>query len=565
VSSPGKSQAAPVALAVPATPLLLCADMTAQALDEAFERVKDLAATFKTNEARYLSAEYQEAEARKDFIDKFFIALGWDVNHDAQTNPYAQEVKVERIGGASQRRADYAFYLAPNFRDVRFYVEAKKPRGDIATPDNYFQTIRYGSGSRTPLAVLTDFEQFHILDSRFKADIQTALKRCVRRFHYSDYSDPERFAEIYWLFSREALTGGFLEKFAATLPRRGKDIPPPHLQSIDDAFLDELEQYRETLAHAFKNRNPRLDSETLTEATQRTLDRLVFMRFLEDKLIEPTNLVAGIAEAESAWPAFIAASRRLDNIYNGIVFKQHGVLDAPSFRVDNDAFAYICQRLSDEHSPYNFDAIPIHILGSIYERFLGKVIVATDKRATVKEKPAVRKAGGVYYTPEYIVRYIVESTVGKLIADKTPDQIATHPAVPEAPCTTSEEVQPDDGKNERAQTETPPLAKPKGHGRIAADEYHPDETISIQHASLKSGDACPMECDGKLYRINEKPGGIIRIKGQVCAHVVRYEFEKLRCALCGAVFKADPPPNFPPKKYDEHFRANLVIQKYFMA
>lgn len=55
--------------------------MTAQAFDEAFERVKNLAATFKANEAGYLSAEYQEAEARKDFIDKFFIALGWDLNH----------------------------------------------------------------------------------------------------------------------------------------------------------------------------------------------------------------------------------------------------------------------------------------------------------------------------------------------------------------------------------------------------------------------------------------------------------------------------------------------------
>jgi transposase len=74
-----------------------------------------------------------------------------------------------------------------------------------------------------------------------------------------------------------------------------------------------------------------------------------------------------------------------------------------------------------------------------------------------------------------------------------------------------------------------------------------------------------MECGGKLYRINENPGGVIRIKGQPCAHVVRYEFEKLRCALCGVVLTADPPPDFPPEKYDEYFRANLVIQKYFMA
>ena len=130
------------------------------------------------------------------------------------------------------------------------------------------------------------------------------------------------------------------------------------------------------------------------------------------------------ARKAQPWEDFVAASRRLDGIYNGIVFKQHDILDGAKFRVDDNAFADICESLAHVNSPYDFDAIPIHILGSIYERFLGKVIVATDKRVRVEEKPEVRKAGGVYYTPEYIVRYIVENTVGKLIAGKTPDQIA---------------------------------------------------------------------------------------------------------------------------------------------
>ena len=76
-------------------------------------------------------------------------------------------------------------------------------------------------------------------------------------------------------------------------------------------------------------------------------------------------------------------------------------------------FHAICEELSHETTPYNFDAIPIHILGSIYERFLGKVVNATDKRVTIEEKPEVRKAGGVYYTPQYIVNYIVDNTSRK--------------------------------------------------------------------------------------------------------------------------------------------------------
>ncbi|MCX6339227.1 MAG: N-6 DNA methylase [Candidatus Aureabacteria bacterium] len=404
--------------------------MTYTPFDIAFGKVKDLVATFKANEARYLSPDYQEAEARKDFIDKFWIALGWDVNHDVQTNPYEQEVKVERgLSAGGQRRADYAFFLAPDFRDARFFVEAKKPAVQIGTKENHFQVIRYGWNSKTPLAVLTDFEQFHILDCRCKPDISTALDRAVAKYHYSQYSNRDEFARIYWLFSREAVAAGSLEKRAAELREpRGKaakrSLFPGGSQSIDESFLKELDEHRTALAHAFKDRNPRLDSETLTEITQRTLDRLVFLRFLEDKGIEPHRHMEKFCEKSGAWEHFITASRRLDGIYNGIVFKQHAILDAPNFHVDADAFAGVCNSLSHTNSPYDFNAIPIHILGSIYERFLGKVIVATDKRVRVEDKPEVRKAGGVYYTPEYIVRYIVENTVGKLIAGKSPDKIA---------------------------------------------------------------------------------------------------------------------------------------------
>jgi adenine-specific DNA-methyltransferase len=398
--------------------------------EEAHARVRQLCADFRANEKFYCSPSYQEQEARRDFIDKFWVALGWDVNHDTQKNPFEQEVKVERKEhGASQRRADYAFYLGPNFRDVKFYVEAKKPHADIATADNYFQINRYGWSSQTPVGVLHDFEQFEIADCRYKPDIATALSGNIRKYHFSQYEDAEKFAEIYWLFSREAVAAGSLEKFAASLPRRrGKAVQrglfKGGYQGIDETFLQELDGYRDSLARVFKNNNPDLDGETLTELTQRTLDRLVFLRFLEDKHIEPENRIAYFGDKRTAWQDFIAESRRLDGIYNGIVFKTHQILDAPSFKVDDDAFSDICESLSHINSPYDFNAVPIHILGSIYERFLGKVIVATEKRAKVEEKPEVRKAGGVYYTPEYIVRYIVENTVGKLIEGKSPAQIA---------------------------------------------------------------------------------------------------------------------------------------------
>jgi hypothetical protein len=73
--------------------------------DSAFARIRELVADFRANEKFYLSQEYQEQEARRDFIDKFWLALGWDVNHETQRNPFEQEVKVERREhGFSQRR-----------------------------------------------------------------------------------------------------------------------------------------------------------------------------------------------------------------------------------------------------------------------------------------------------------------------------------------------------------------------------------------------------------------------------------------------------------------------------
>ncbi len=105
----------------------------------------------------------------------------------------------------------------------------------------------------------------------------------------------------------------------------------------------------------------------------------------------------------------------------------------------------------------------------------------------------------------------------------------------------------------------------KGHGRLGADAYIPDETIRVNHTILKAGDPCPLLCGGKLYELKDDPGVVIRIKGQSCAHVLRYEFDKLRCALCLEVFTAEAPAGFPPEKYDPYFKANLVVQKYFMA
>ena len=344
----------------------------------------------------YLQAAYSESQLRTDFVDKLLINLGWDVAHVFQKNPFQQEVKVERsvTHGAAKRRADYAFFIAPNFNEPRLFVEAKKPSIEIATRDNYFQAVRYGWNSQNSIVVVTNFRQIHLLDCRAAPDIESALRRKAKSFDLQDLQDEEKYAELFFLLSRDSVAAGALEEFAAGLPRpRGSAIQrglfKGGYQLLDRTFLAELEEHRGALARSLHRQNPDLDGYALTEVTQRILDRLIFIRFLEDKLIEPNYLVAAFGGKGDVWGDFVQASRRLDGIYNGVVFKKHDLIDTGELEVDDEVFAEICERLSHYNSPYDFNFIPIHLLGSIYERFLGRVV-------TVRTGPCDnhRKAGG---------------------------------------------------------------------------------------------------------------------------------------------------------------------------
>lgn len=402
-------------------------------LSQAHATVKQLIAQFQAHSSHYLSPKYQEAEVRADFIDKLFTALGWDVAHDYQKNPYAQEVKVEKAqrqaDAVSQKRADYAFSLAPDYKTVQFFVEAKKPSLTLRqNRDGYFQTAKYGWNAQTGVSILTDFEEIVIIDCRAKPDFDTILQNELRYFTYTDLLAEDTFAEFYWLFSREAVAAGNLARYIADLPKAkgsGKQLRllGGRYLSIDDSFLSYIDDIRLHLAQAFYQNNPALNSYQLTEATQRTIDRLVFMRFLEDKQIEPETLLYNIASAAHPWAKFITECKRLDTKYNGIVFKPHFIDQNSFLGADETAFRDIASDLDHTNTPYDFNYIPVHILGSIYERFLGNIIAIDNGKAAIEQKPEVRKAGGVFYTPKYIVDYIVENTVGKIIAGKNPDYI----------------------------------------------------------------------------------------------------------------------------------------------
>jgi len=342
-------------------------------------------------------------------------------------------VKIERpqkqLQSKSQKRADYSFSLKPDYKNAKFFVEAKKPARNLRNADDYFQTIKYGWNAGTGISILTDFEEFHIVDCRFEPDINQVLNGKHEVLHFSKYKDEDVFNKIYWLFSREAVEAGNIEKYLADMPTPRGGAKQTKLfggryQNIDESFLLYIDDIREKLAKAFKKNDESLNSEMLTEAVQKTIDRLVFIRFLEDKQIEQENYVSEFGKRSTAWKDFITTCKRLKAKYNGVVFEENAI-DVKELGEEADKiFGNICESFSHLNTPYDFNYIPVHILGSIYERFLGKIVVATAEKAEIEEKPEIRKAGGVYYTPKYVVDYIIGNTIRIQLEGKKPNEIA---------------------------------------------------------------------------------------------------------------------------------------------
>jgi len=393
------------------------------------DRIKQLVETFEQNIDEYRSHK-NETELRRQFLDPFFEALGWDVDNKKGASESEKEVAHEfsvEIEG-QQKKADYAFRASKESKGkFDFLVEAKKPSVKVEfNLDAAFQIRRYGWSAGISINILTDFEHFAIYDCRVKPKYgeKAALNR-LTLIHYKDYL--EKWDEIASLFSPEAIRNGSLSGYVKSI--KGKK----GTADVDDDFLQEIERWRELLAKSIASNNDWIDISGLNYAVQMVIDRIVFLRICEERSIEPENQLQDIANKENIYQELIALFKRADTKYNSGLFhfsKEEGQASRPDdltsrLDIDDKTLKDIILNLYYPKSPYAFLYIPSDILGQVYERFLGKVIRLTEgHRAKVEEKPEVKKAGGVFYTPTFIVENIVIHTLGKLLMGLTPKEAA---------------------------------------------------------------------------------------------------------------------------------------------
>ena len=381
-----------------------------------------LVETFDRNIEAYKSGHYNEAQVRREFIDPLFKLLGWDIDNEQGLAEAYKDVIHEdaiKVGGAA-KAPDYCFRIGGT---RKFFLEAKKPSVNLMDDISpAFQLRRYAWSARLPLSILTDFEELAVYDCRVKP-VKTDKASTARTIYinYTEYSD--RWDEIASIFSREAVLKGFFDKYAESHKAKKGTA------GVDEAFLEEVESWRDTLARNIALRNPRLTQRELNFAVQMTIDRIIFLRICEDRGIEDYGRLQKLCDNTQVYRELCKIFREADARYNSGIFHFHKEKDRPTppdeltlnLKIDEDVLKDIFKGLYYPESPYEFSVLPADILGQVYEQFLGKVIrLISGHRAIVEYKPEVKKAGGVYYTPTYIVDYIVKNTVGKLLEGKKP-------------------------------------------------------------------------------------------------------------------------------------------------
>jgi type I restriction-modification system DNA methylase subunit len=343
-------------------------------------------------------------ETTKQWIDDLFRILGWDFIEDV----------VKEYGTGKRKRVDYAFKIAGT---TKFLLEAKAYGEDLE--DKYIkQILEYGYQNNKTWVVLTNFREIRVYNAKYY-DKEEQIRRLFTPISIEDLV--VRLDDL-WVLSREGMKENLINQLAT---KYGKVKPK---EAIDSLIFEDLLRWRKTLekailAHERLNRlptDPVAAEAYIDEAVQKILDRIVFVRVCEDRGLEEEELLRWCIrdwKANKKAPLMSYLSRlfsKKNGEYNSGIFATHY---SENLTIENDALEMIIEEsyVNPNGLTYDFSAIDADILGTIYENYLAYIQKRVwDKEAKQKSK---RKAQGIYYTPTYIVDYIVKNTLGEKLKE----------------------------------------------------------------------------------------------------------------------------------------------------
>lgn len=385
--------------------------------DASLTSIQKLVDKFQRDSSEYLDKKFDEANTKQFFINELFLHLGWDVYFKKDVAPSKREVWLEDTveANGSLKRVDYAFTIN-GF--IKFFVEAKAAHVNLDDKKHIYQIKEYAWNEKVQIGILTNFRSFKVYDCRYKPNIDNPNNGLLIEFSTDNLQYEEIFEKLYSLFSYESVYNGSIDNYIASKKKlKG--------QEVDDVFLADLEEWRIELAkNIFQNNFEKInnDERILNHVVQKTLDRIMFTRVMEDRGILNDTLLDKCIDSENIYNDFKHIFKNLDHQFNGAIFKADITDDLV---VDNEILLEIIKHSYPKFnkSSYRFDILKVEILGAIYERFLGSVIkIENNGNVIVEMKPEVKKAGGVFYTPKYIVDYMVSKVVAPKLKGKVTHQ-----------------------------------------------------------------------------------------------------------------------------------------------
>lgn len=353
--------------------------------------------------------QYKEERTKIEFILPLFRALGWTHSSLSEEGEIIPEEK------ASNGRVDFSFNI--NHIPV-FLLEVKSLKTNLNDWKYAEQTINYSWSRGVTWAILTDFEGIKI----FSAEIppRSLRENLFFELKWNQYID--QFDKL-WLLSKESFEGDLIYEKAKEWGKVQEKI------SLDERLFADLVEWRNLLTKnfdAWDDKNE-IDNETLDEGVQRIINRLIFIRTAEDRKIIPPILLSVIRNWEKnyrkndLYQNLVKVFRDFEHNFDSKLFEEHS---CEKWKMtDGSPFKEIIESMyaTDEGYKYDFSAIPSDVMGQVYEKYLGytTIIKANSKKEKITERRIKRKSQGIYYTPKYIVDYIVRNTLGEFLKHKS--------------------------------------------------------------------------------------------------------------------------------------------------
>lgn len=365
--------------------------MTNQEL--AYSEIQRLITQFKNLPASQRKG-LNEMQTRLGYILPMFKALGWDTSNINEVSP---EEKVSRGW------VDFSFRIG---NIPRYFLETKKANEDLNDPRWVKQAIDYAWTKSVTWALLSDFEGLRVFNAEWKEN--DPFRAQFFEFGLDDYL--KDFERLWWL-SKEETSARRLDTEAEKVGKKIKRLP------VSQNLFDDLKRWRENLFKNYKAFNLGYSAAQVDEAVLRLLNRLIFIRTAEDREVEENRLQSLVRVLKDKKQIQIldhelaSLFRELDGIYNSELFARHF---SEELQIPPTELEEIIKGLyQKDFVRYNFNALEADVLGTAYEQYLGHIVAENETETHVEEKRTKRKSQGIYYTPAFVTKYIVQQTVGK--------------------------------------------------------------------------------------------------------------------------------------------------------